>query len=253
LVFLDPLPADLSRFYAGGYQPIPASVKELRAMAAPERYRLEPVQDKAGGELLEIGPWIGLFSINAKDAGFNVSAIEMSAPATDFLVNIAGIPTVNSDDSAAALLSSAKRYDVIALWHSLEHLPRPWEVLAAASQRLKPGGRLLVAIPNIDSWQARVLGSRWLHLDAPRHLYFWSPDDLAKLIQGFGLQALKLDTHDRLSDQLARNAWEWHVREAVRVPIVRGVTAKLSAAMITWLTPNARRGAGLTAIFQAPS
>jgi SAM-dependent methyltransferase len=251
LVFLQPIPAILEHFYQGGYQPIPASLEELRKMAAPERYRLEPILEKAGGDLLEIGPWIGLFSINAQDAGFKVDAIEMSAVAAAFLRDVVGLSVVNSNDPAASLLAP-KRYDVIVLWHSFEHLGQPWKVLEAASQRLKKGGILLVSIPNIDGVQARLLGKRWLHLDAPRHLYFWPPRALSKLTQSFGLKTIKLDTDDRLSWILARDAWADHVRRIVRIPVLRGVAALILAPILNVITHRSGRGAGLTATFRAP-
>jgi 2-polyprenyl-3-methyl-5-hydroxy-6-metoxy-1,4-benzoquinol methylase len=251
LVFLTPLPDDLERFYEGGYQKIPKTLNELRAMAVKENYRLLPIMDKVGGDLLEIGPWIGIFSINAKDAGFRVDAIEMSAAASEFLRNVVGIPVVHSNDPVKSL-NAPKLYDVIALWHSLEHLHRPWEVLEAASKRLKPGGILLIAIPNIAGTQAKLLGKRWLHLDAPRHLYFWSPQALAKLVSRYGLQTVKLDTADRLSRILSINAWEAFIRALVSVPILRGVAAKFLAPIVNAATQRKNRGAGLTAMFRAP-
>lgn len=250
-MFLTPLPDDLERFYEGGYQKIPKTLNELRAMAVKENYRLLPIMDKVGGDLLEIGPWIGIFSINAKDAGFRVDAIEMSAAASEFLRNVVGIPVVHSNDPVKSL-NAPKLYDVIALWHSLEHLHRPWEVLEAASKRLKPGGILLIAIPNIAGTQAKLLGKRWLHLDAPRHLYFWSPQALAKLVSRYGLQTVKLDTADRLSRILSINAWEAFIRALVSVPILRGVAAKFLAPIVNAATQRKNRGAGLTAMFRAP-
>ncbi len=250
LVFVDPMPDDLEHYYQGGYQPIPKSLDELRTLAAKEKYRLAPVMEKAGGDLLEIGPWIGVFSINAKDAGFKVDAIEMSSDATIFLREKVGISVTNTSNPTQALLASDKTYDVIALWHSLEHLPAPWAVLEAASKRLKAGGILLIAIPDIDSTQARTLGARWLHLDAPRHLYFWGPRDLARLVQRFGLSTLSLDTDDYLSHVLGRDAREAQIRSFVRVKYLRGVAAKLFTPLVNLI--GGGETAGLTATFRAP-
>jgi len=58
----------------------------------------------------------------------------------------------------------------VILWHSLEHLREPAAGLDRARELLAPGGLLVVAVPNRDSWQARILGDRWLALDLPRHL-----------------------------------------------------------------------------------
>jgi SAM-dependent methyltransferase len=58
----------------------------------------------------------------------------------------------------------------VVMWHTLEHLREPAAGLDRAAELLAPGGLLVVAVPNLDSWQARVLGDRWLALDLPRHL-----------------------------------------------------------------------------------
>jgi SAM-dependent methyltransferase len=252
LVFIDPLPTDLETFYEGGYQPVPESIDELRKIARKERYRLLPIMEKAGGDLLEIGPWIGLFSINAKDAGFKVDAIEMSREASDFLQEKVGINVTSTNDVRAALAATEKRYDVITLWHSLEHLIEPWAVLEIAAKRLKPGGILLVAIPNIASAQAETLRGRWLHLDAPRHLYFWPPNDLARLVSRFGLEAIDVTTKDYLSVVLSRSAWEFFFWAQLRkIKYVRTVVPKILAPIASLFTQR-RGGAGVTAVFRAP-
>jgi 2-polyprenyl-3-methyl-5-hydroxy-6-metoxy-1,4-benzoquinol methylase len=220
-------------------------------MASREKYRLEPIMNKVGGDLLEIGPWIGIFSMNAKDAGFKVDAIEMSPVASAFLRETVGIHVTTTNNPAEALVA-AKQYDVIAMWHSLEHLPAPWTVLEAASNRLKPGGILLIAIPNIASLQAKTLRENWFHLDAPRHLYFWAPEDLARLINAFGLETITLDTRDRLSQTLSTGAWEHYIYTKARIPLLRGAAAKLLSPLAHILTQRNDQGAGLTAIFRAP-
>jgi SAM-dependent methyltransferase len=251
LFFLDPIPPELSKFYAGGYQSIPANLDELRTIARPERYRLEPILSrKAGGDLLEIGPWIGVFSINAKDCGFKVDTIEMNPAAAKFLRDVARVGVVESDDPATAL-EQPKLYDVITLWHSLEHLRRPWNVLQAAARRLKPGGILLVAIPNISSNQFETMGEWWLHLDAPRHLYFWPPEALQGLATSCGLTMLELSTEDRLSKILERNAWVHRIREKLPVPLLGGMLGRVIGPLASWVSSRgeAHRGAGITALF----
>jgi 2-polyprenyl-3-methyl-5-hydroxy-6-metoxy-1,4-benzoquinol methylase len=250
LVFIDPVPAQLERYYSGGYQPIPKSVTELRRLAARETYRLKPLAGLSG-DLLEVGPWIGIFSINAQDAGFKVDAIEMSADASKFLTEKLGIAVTNTNDPLTALREGTKRYDVIAMWHSLEHLPNPWAILEAAANRLKPGGTLLVAIPNIGGWQAQTMRDKWRHLDAPRHLYFWAPNDLARLVNHFGLETVQLETEDKLSGVLARDALEHYIRSLVRIPLVRSVVAKLIAPIVEPFIKGRGPGAGITATFRA--
>jgi SAM-dependent methyltransferase len=153
ILFLDPRPYDMSPFYKGGYQPIPKTLSRLRAMAKREDYRMKPMLNhKMHGQLLEIGPWIGIFSCNAKYAGFAVTAIEMDPQCVDFLNNVVGVKAIQSSDPAATMDAMDESFDVIVLWHSLEHLPNPWLVLQKAAERLAPGGILLIAVPNIESY-----------------------------------------------------------------------------------------------------
>lgn len=251
LIFLDPLPSDMGPFYKGGYQPIPESLSQLRALAMQDAYRMEPIlRHKQRGSLLEIGPWIGIFSCNAKDAGFDVTAIETNQQCVDFLQNVVGVKAIQSSDPAETLHAMDKKFDVIALWHSLEHLPKPWLVLQRAAERLAPGGILLVAVPNVESYDYSVLKARWKHLDAPRHLYFYPAAAIEKICMASGLKTLELTTTDRLSRILSRDAWHTRAVSIIRIKYVRGVLGLLLYA--TAKRKSEGKGSGLTAIFSNP-
>jgi 2-polyprenyl-3-methyl-5-hydroxy-6-metoxy-1,4-benzoquinol methylase len=248
ILFLNPKPQDMGPFYKGGYQPIPKTLSRLRAMAKREDYRMKPLLTyKTRGRLLEIGPWIGLFSCNAKYAGFSVTAIEMNPQCVDFLNDVVGVRAIQSSDPAATMGAMEESFDVIALWHTLEHLPKPWLVLQKAAERLAPGGILLVAVPNIESFDFSVLKGAWVHLDTPRHLFFYGAQSLEKLCLTLGLQTLQLTTSDRLSEILSLHAW--CVRANSMIPI-----KCFSRVMGSVLYQIAKRkskgnGSGLTAIF----
>jgi 2-polyprenyl-3-methyl-5-hydroxy-6-metoxy-1,4-benzoquinol methylase len=254
LVFMANIPTDMAPFYRKGYQPVPGSVAELRKLASKEKFRLdELLKLKSGGKLLEIGPWIGIFSINAKDAGFEVDAIENDRACVDFLRSAVGIKVFQSDNPADTLINMAGQYDVIVLWHSLEHLPTPWLVIENASKALKQDGILLVAIPNIDGYDSRVMGDKWLHLDAPRHLYFYPAEALSALCQQFNLLPRHISTSDSLSVALAINAWHHYARRWIPVRYIRGMVG-LTIGRILWWNARSKQmkegfGSGLTAIF----
>ena len=76
----------------------------------------------------------------------------------------------------------------IVLWHSLEHLTTAGATFDAAAKALKPGGVLLIAVPDLDSVQARRFGHRWLALDLPRHVVHLSADALTTRARERGLQ-----------------------------------------------------------------
>lgn len=247
---MEPIPDDLVPFYQGGYQSIPGSLPELRDLAAGERYRLNPIlKHKKRGRLLEIGPWMGIFSCNAKDAGFDVTALEMDQRCVDFLNQTVGIRAVQTADPASTLDQMDEKFDVITLWHSLEHLREPWRVIEQCAAHLSSGGILVIAIPNIESYQFSLLRSAWKHLDAPRHLFFYPVESLVRLCADCGLSVLETTTEDELSAALSYDTWYTLAKSLVPVRYVRGALARMMqyAARRQESKPNA--GAGLTAVF----
>lgn len=73
-------------------------------------------------------------------------------------------------------------FDAIRLYHVIEHLEDPDTCLRVARQKLKKGGEIIIGTPNIGSLVAKLFGSRWYNLDAPRHLYLFTPKNLRVLV-----------------------------------------------------------------------
>jgi SAM-dependent methyltransferase len=82
----------------------------------------------------------------------------------------------------------AASFDLVTFWHVLEHLEDPKLALIEARRILKTDGRLMVAVPNIESLQAWLFGDVWLHLDVPRHRWHFSPRTLAAVADRCGLR-----------------------------------------------------------------
>ncbi len=80
------------------------------------------------------------------------------------------------------------QFDAVVLFQVLEHVSTPMEVLSRCAALLKPGGTLIVGVPNARSWQARMFGAHWFHLDVPRHLFHFSPGALAWALHEVGLR-----------------------------------------------------------------
>jgi len=170
VVFLSPVPDDLKRFYPPGYHEIPQSENELLAGEEHERFKLEAIgAHGAGRRLLEIGPSYGRFAALAKRAGFQVHGIELDRACCVFLEETLGVRVWHSGD-VRATLATLPRFDVITLWHSIEHLPDPWSLLDELPDHIEAGGHLAIASPNPLSLQFRLFGRDWVHLDAPRHV-----------------------------------------------------------------------------------
>ncbi len=86
----------------------------------------------------------------------------------------------------------AHRFDRIVFWHTLEHLHLLGQSLDRARELLDADGQLIIAVPNLDSDDARRYGQNWIALDAPRHLYHFTPETLRKLLEKHGFSVLEL-------------------------------------------------------------
>jgi SAM-dependent methyltransferase len=240
-LFLDNVPADLSSYYPEEYFTLP-SIDALRAAARQERYRMGFVARHARScRLTEIGPGNGIFAIQAVDAGFDTAAIEMDERAAAYLRDTLGIEVVisNAPEQALAHMPPSR---AIAAWHVLEHVPRPWAVLDAAAANLEPGGVLVIATPNPRALGLRVLGPRWPHVDAPRHLYLLDHEALIARAAAAGLELTELSDTDAGARHW--NAFAWHYALRGRRPSYPRDRAALVAgrAMTAALAPVERRG-----------
>jgi 2-polyprenyl-3-methyl-5-hydroxy-6-metoxy-1,4-benzoquinol methylase len=245
LLFIEPIPSNLRDHYAGGYQPKPASLRALRAMAQAHAYRLDSILPyRKSGKLLEIGPWIGLFSCNAKDAGFNVTAIEIDEECVRLLSELLGIRAIQSADPAATLSRMEETFDVIVLWHSIEHLPRPWDVISQAARKLARNGILVIGAPNPDSAQLAVLKERWYHLDSPRHLYLLPQSLISRLARREGLEVVSATTKDKLGKMLDRVGWHEWVGYFVPMRGFRYVAKRVGSPLLRCLHGSYKEGAG---------
>jgi SAM-dependent methyltransferase len=95
------------------------------------------------------------------------------------------------DVRAAELTAFAERpggWAAVVFWHSLEHLREPAAAIDRAGALLAPGGVLVIAVPNLASWQARLFGERWFALDLPRHLVHLPAPALIEGLRARGLE-----------------------------------------------------------------
>jgi len=252
LWFINNPPQDLGRYYTNEYHYVPESVEALDALLPAEQFKIDLLKKfVSGGALLEIGPSNGTFCRLAQKAGFAVSAIEMDEECVRFLGQKLGVRVVASADPAAVLSSEKYTYDAICLWHSIEHLPRPWTVLEEAVRHLKPRGILLVAAPNPDAWQARLLKSHWPHHDMPRHLFALPIPWLVAFGKSHGLTPAMITTCDEGSLYWNRFTWAMLARSIFGFGIMPNLPWCIGMMIGRLLEPWERRegrGATYTAV-----
>jgi SAM-dependent methyltransferase len=172
----------IASYYTEDYYPASAGGPQAR------RSQLEKLalvrKTSTSGRLLDIGTGVGLFLREAQEAGFSAEGVEISATTAALGRDQLGVEIHTGDFLTIPLSPSS--YDIVTLWHSLEHFHQPREVLGKIARLLKPGGRVVIAVPNINSLQARLFRSRWYHLDVPRHLFHFTPDTLTALLRDAG-------------------------------------------------------------------
>ncbi|SFU27208.1 Methyltransferase domain-containing protein [Pustulibacterium marinum] len=136
--------------------------------------------------LLDIGAGTGDFLMQAKTKGWEVTGIE---PNENAIANATkkGITLHTSLDKIAN-----EKFNVITLWHVLEHLPNLENQIEQISSLLKPNGVLVIAVPNYKSYDAEYYKEFWAAYDVPRHLWHFSKEGIAQLFskQNFGISKI---------------------------------------------------------------
>ena len=139
--------------------------------------------------LLDIGCGTGDFLSAAKQNGWDVTGIEPDEKARA----IANAKTNNKVLDADQLFHLEKeQFDVITLWHVLEHLPNLEKQIETFKKLLKPNGTLIIAVPNFKSFDAQYYKSFWAAYDVPRHLWHFSKTAISKLFQKENLSVVEI-------------------------------------------------------------
>ncbi len=132
------------------------------------------------GSLLDVGAGTGDFLSTALKDGWTAFGIEPNISARKKAHN-KGIRLEEELDGL-----SGQTFDVITLWHVLEHITRPDEFIRLLSAKLKTGGLLFVAVPNFKSYDALHYGKYWAAFDVPRHLSHFSRNSIHRLFHKIG-------------------------------------------------------------------
>ena len=193
-LFLHPMPdsREIERFYPADYwwnARRSGGLKKLESV-----YRKLALRDhiafitKAAGDrgvdVLDVGCGSGTLLGLLKHRGFRVTGLDFSAEAA------AIAKAENGVDVAVGSLEEAhfpaESFDVVTLFHVMEHVTNPRQVLAEVSRVLKPNGVAILQVPNIESWQFKIFGARWYGLDIPRHVIDYSRNSMLKLLADSG-------------------------------------------------------------------
>ena len=130
------------------------------------------------GRLLDIGTGTGYFADIMKRCGWQVEAIEKNAHARAFAKEHFGLEV--KPDTALKNFEPDS-FDVITLWHVMEHLEPLNETWETLNSLLTEKGVLIAAVPNCSSYDARKYGAYWAAYDVPRHLWHFTPGTIQRL------------------------------------------------------------------------
>ncbi len=160
-------------------------------MLGRKRRLVEKVTSLKNGQILDVGTGTGFFLNEMKENGWKVSGTEKSEEARNFAKNEFGLNNLPSED---LFQLKDKSYDVITLWHVLEHIHRLDENMETFHRLLKEEGKLVIAVPNHSSYDAKHYKQFWAAYDVPRHIWHFAPSQMEKLGAKHGFELTAINT-----------------------------------------------------------
>jgi SAM-dependent methyltransferase len=213
LIYLNPRPYEweILRYYPESYAPFVRNKWSARARNWLHRRSVRELNHLIGSpnRVLDIGCGTGeLLSVIRAEGNANIFGVEPSPQAARIAREERGLDVRTGTLEQRHLANQS--VDTVLLSHVLEHLPSPRRTIAEIERILKPGGSLIVWVPNARSLPARLMGRYWMGWDVPRHLYAFGPGSLRAYIE----QA-DLIPGDILFERHAIE-WAWGLRLMVR-------------------------------------
>lgn len=278
-IFIDPMPGEkeLAGFYPAPYwwSSTPGLLNSLEAgyrriaLSDHVRFIVRAAEESAPGRrhlrLLDVGCGSGSLLGLLKRKGFHVLGFDASEEAARIAKAESDIDVIAGARLQEACLEVSS-FDLVTLFHVMEHVPQPQEMLAEVWRLLRSGGRIVLQVPNVESWQFRLLGARWYGLDVPRHVINYSKQGMCRLLSETGFRVLRtrqFNLRDNAPafasslfpglDPLSRNARRRQVgSEAVLVGWLKhALYLVVVAAAYPFAIIEAMAGAGATVMIEA--
>ncbi|CAL2107854.1 Methyltransferase domain-containing protein [Tenacibaculum sp. 190524A02b] len=157
----------------------------IKKYALNKKLKLINNQLTTDKSILDIGAGTGDFLNVCKLSGWKVTGIEPSFQARN-LANEKGITLHENIENI-----KNKKFDVITLWHVLEHIPNLEEQIKIFKNHLNKNGTLIIAVPNYKSYDAKYYGKHWAAFDVPRHLWHFSTNSIKKIFNEINMDVVK--------------------------------------------------------------
>jgi len=141
------------------------------------------------GAHLDVGCSAGYFLDVAFDKGFSTYGVELSEE------SIKKINSKHKNIFQGSLENSNFQnsfFDLITMYDFIEHVIDPNLTIKTASEKIKPGGILILTTPDISSWHAKLMGKKWGIIVPEEHLYYFSPSSIRFLLEKYGFEILEI-------------------------------------------------------------
>lgn len=158
----------------------------IKSIALKNKLSLINDLNNSKGNLLDIGAGTGDFLLVAKNNGWNAIGIEPSEKAK----SIAKSKGVELKSNLSDFKNNS--FDIITMWHVLEHVPDLKTQIKELKRLMKPGGSIIIAVPNFKSYDANHYKEFWAAYDVPRHLWHFSKTAIKKLFEEEDLELVRI-------------------------------------------------------------
>ncbi|MEK6152861.1 class I SAM-dependent methyltransferase [Flavobacteriaceae bacterium 3-367] len=191
MLITKPQPSDLKKYYESeayishtdaNKSFVDRIYQQIKKRSLRKKVKLLDTYVQSKKSLLDIGAGTGDFLLAAKRGNYEVSGVEPNQKAAQ-LAAAKGLTLVPE-----LRLLPKQEYELITLWHVLEHLPNLEEQIVQMKKVLAQNGTLIVAVPNFKSYDARYYKNFWAAYDVPRHLWHFSKTAIQKIFEEHGMQ-----------------------------------------------------------------
>ena len=200
-----PTPESIGQHYRASYRPHAGKAHHDRPLRSwyPLDWLKPPVMQIRLPRLLDFGCGAGHFLVGASRLGWEPTGLDVSAAAVTAIHELTGIRALAGSLPHAALEPAS--FDLITMWHSLEHVHEPKRTLSEARRLLLPTGRIIVAVPNFAGLPRHWFGASWYGLDLPRHLTHFDAVTLRRMLEETGFRVVQI-RYPRHADWLRSSA-----------------------------------------------
>jgi len=198
LGFLDPRPSqeEVEHLYRDEYfserydEGLDPNSAEFQKRLRSEKHRVRFIKKvKQDGQVLDIGCGYGYFLAACRNEGFEVSGVDVSGWATQYAIERLGIPVRLG--KVGDLTLPSHHFDIITMWHSLEHTPDPHLALQVVKSCLKDDGILVIDVPTYKGTDAQRMWQEWDGWSVPYHFWHFTSRTLVQFLGKHGFSVIK--------------------------------------------------------------